>query len=162
MNRNNDDFNAITNPNSVHNTQRFRQNIYLSPIDDYSKCNLARIPPSIVTTSSVTPEELRFEVLQLVTELSNTFTNVVPQSFSLFGIYRNETNLIFSDNTKNIVSFPPETTYAEALGQFLPFLENNDQIYCVNFAQHITLNINKYLLIICILLMRNVNLFVQM
>ena len=137
LNRNNDDFNTISNPNSVHNSQRFRANSVLLPLSQYEKCHLARIPAPIVATSAVTPEELRFEVLQLVTALSDTFTNVVPQSFHLFGVYRNESNLMFSDNTNKITSLPMETTYAEALGSFLPLLEDNDQLFCANSAPHI-------------------------
>ena len=137
INRNIDDFNTISNPNSVHNNQRFRLSTNLMPLNEYEKCHLAVIPSSVVVTSAVTPEELRFEVLQLVTALSHTFTNVVPQSFQLFGVYRNETNLMFSDNTKKISSLPMETTYAEALGSFLPLLEHNDFLYCANLGHHI-------------------------
>ncbi|CAG2172387.1 unnamed protein product, partial [Oppiella nova] len=131
------DFNTIPNPNSVHNSQRFRLNSYLAPITDYQSCHIARIPAPIVATSSQTPEELRFEVLQLVTALSDTFTNKVPQSFRLFGEYRNQSDLIFSDNTNRIESLPPETTYADALAHFLPLLEDNDPIACANEAQHL-------------------------
>lgn len=131
-----DDFNNIAianpNPNSVHNIHRFRVDRYLSPITDFRSCHLARIPSPVVVTSSVTPEEVRFEVLQVVTQLSHTFTESVPLSFRLFGVYRNQSDLMFSDRTLGIRSLTPETTFAEALGPFLDFLEDNDPIYCAN------------------------------
>ena len=133
-----DDFNNIANPNSLHNMQRFRTvNRYLSPVTDYQSCNLARIPSPFVVTSSVTPEELRFEVLQVVTQLSHTFSNEVPLSFRLFGVYRNQSDLMFADQTQAIRSLTPETTFADALGPFLDFLEDNDPIYC-STSGHLT------------------------
>jgi len=130
-NQNNNQNNG--NPNSINNN-RFNTNSFLSPITEYERCHIAKIPPPIIATSSSTSEELRFDVLQLVVSLSHMFANRVPHSFKLFGKYRNESDLIFSDRTTQITSLPPETTYAEALGDFLPLLEDNDPVVCANQA----------------------------
>ncbi len=121
------------NPNSI-NTNRFGRNSFLLPITEYKKCFIAMIPSPIIATSSSTSEEIRFDALKLVTELSDIFTNRVPNSFKLFGKFKNESDLIFSDRTTRIQSLPPETTYAEALGDFLPLLEDNDPVVCANTA----------------------------
>ncbi|XP_054160591.1 transferrin-like [Oppia nitens] len=126
------DLTTIPNPNSIHNSQRYRLNSFLAPIQDYQTCHLAHIPAPIVATSSAIDTDVRLQILQLLTSLSDTFTNKVPQSFRLFGVYRNHSDLMFNDKTIRLASLPPETTYAEALHTFLPFIEYNDHIVCTN------------------------------
>lgn len=99
-------------------------------ITDYARCNIARIPDPIVATSLFTSVETRTDSLQLLTQLSEIFLQKNPNSFRLAGVFRNRSNLIFSDRTQSIESLRLESSFEEALGEFLPFLRDNDPIAC--------------------------------
>jgi len=91
-------------------------------------------------------------LISLIIQNKHIFTNRVPNSFKLFGKYKNDSDLIFSDRTTQIQSLPPETTYAEALGEFLPLLEDNDPVVCANTAFNSVHSYQLYMFFISFLL----------
>ena len=99
-------------------------------ISDYHRCHISRIPESIIATAASTPYQVRLEALSLLNQLSETFLFAQRNSFRLAGTFRNRSDLLFSDNTEQIQSLRAETSFRQALGDFLPILENNDPIAC--------------------------------
>lgn len=104
--------------------------LFQALITDYHRCNIAKIPDPIVATSLFTPVDVRLESLLLLTQLSKNFLGPHRNSFRIAGIFRNRSNLIFSDHVQEIRALRPETSFQQALGDFLPYLQDNDPIAC--------------------------------
>ena len=101
-----------------------------SLITEFQRCHIARIPDPIVVTSMFTPHNVRLEALQLLNQLSDSFLSENAHSFKLAGVFRNRSDLIFSDSANKIQSLRSETAFEDALGDFLPILEQNDNVSC--------------------------------
>lgn len=99
-------------------------------ITDYHRCNIARIPDPVIATSIYTPLDVRLDALLLLNQLSESFLYHNKNSFRLAGTFRNRSDLIFSDHTERIRSVRADTSLREALGDFLPILQDNDPIAC--------------------------------
>lgn len=104
--------------------------LFQALITDFRRCNIARIPDPIVATSMFTPVDVRLDSLLLLTQLSDHFLGPQRNSFRLAGIFRNRSDLIFSDHIQEIKALKADTSFQEALGQFLPFLSENDPVAC--------------------------------
>lgn len=70
------------------------------------------------------------EALSLLNQLSDTFLYRNRDSFRLAGVFRNRSDLLFSDAAESIHSLRADTSFREALGDFLPILQDNDPIAC--------------------------------
>lgn len=115
----------------IDNTNRqIGKSLLDGSIDDYARCHIARIPDSIIVTSSFTPVNKRLEAMTLLNQLSDIFLDHPQQSFKLAGTFANRTNILFSDHIDHIRLLRPDATLAETLGDFLPLLMNNDPITC--------------------------------
>lgn len=99
-------------------------------ISDYHRCHVARIPEPIIATSLFTSMDVRLEALSLLNQLSDTFLYRNRDSFRLAGSFRNRSDLLFSDGAESIHSLRADTSFSEALGDFLPILQDNDPIAC--------------------------------
>lgn len=74
--------------------------------------------------------DVRLEALSLLNQLSDTFLYRNKDSFRLAGVFRNRSDLLFSDGAESIHSLSADTSFREALGDFLPILQDNDPISC--------------------------------
>ncbi|UXI16294.1 RING finger protein unkempt [Sarcoptes scabiei] len=115
--------------NNIVNSRTLLQ----ATVQDFERCHLARIPKSIIATSMFTPWEKRFEASLMLQQLSDEFLSSDQDSFLLSGLFRNRSDLMFTDNVKSLKIFRPEVTSEEILGEFLPFLSENDQVACRGF-----------------------------
>ena len=99
-------------------------------IDEFEHCNLGKIPPSYLATSSNITYERYLEVVHLLTKLSTLFGSTNKDSFNLFSIYKRQSDLMFSDNTVSIEAMDFTSNYRDALGEFLDVFEDSDLQVC--------------------------------
>ena len=99
-------------------------------IEDFEFCNLGKIPPSYLATSSNITYERYLEVVHLLSKLSTLFGQTNKDSFSLFSIYKRQSDLMFSDTTVSIEAMDYTSNYRDALGEFLDVFEDSDVQVC--------------------------------
>ena len=99
-------------------------------IEDFEFCNLGKIPPSYLATSSNITYERYLEVVHLLSKLSTLFGQTNKDSFSLFSMYKRQSDLMFSDNTVSIEAMDYTSNYRDALGEFLDVFEDSDVQVC--------------------------------
>lgn len=99
-------------------------------IEDFEFCNLGKIPPSYLATSSNITYERYLEVVHLLSKLSTLFGQTNKDSFSLFSMYKRQSDLMFSDNTVSIEAMDFTSNYRDALGEFLDVFEDSDVQVC--------------------------------
>lgn len=72
-------------------------------LNDYERCNLARLPGKILVSTKFTSLEDRLTNRRLLTWLVDKFGGESRDMFELFGPYQNESDLLFDDSTNRIV-----------------------------------------------------------
>ncbi|RWS28374.1 transferrin-like protein, partial [Leptotrombidium deliense] len=117
-------------------------------LNDYEKCNLAKIPSNFIVMSSNASDNEYIDNVNVVIQLSDELSRKSEHSFKIFGTYYNVSDLIFSDTTTNIIALPEESGYEEALDDYLPILEDMDPEVCGAAFQH---SANNLLLSLAIL-----------
>lgn len=120
-------------------------------IEDYKDCNLAKVPAHFVAMSQSSSHESRLDAVQVLTSVSNILKTSAENSFKLFGTFQNMSDLIFGDSTTEIVAIPSDVSYRQALGDFLPLLEDNDQRLCENAAGSLKISTVAYLSMLILL-----------
>ncbi|KAH9415000.1 Mfi2p [Dermatophagoides pteronyssinus] len=103
-------------------------------IYDYNRCHIQAIPDSIIATSIFTPYDIRLDAMYILNQLSETFFGKYKTSFLIAGMFRNRSDIMFSDRAQknSIISLE------ETLGDFLPYLESNDLITCGCISENLS------------------------
>ncbi|OTF78347.1 hypothetical protein BLA29_009265, partial [Euroglyphus maynei] len=131
-----DDLNDFQNNNIINGRTLLQATIY-----DYNRCHIAAIPDSIIATSIFTPINIRLDAMYILDQLSETFFGEQKKSFLLAGMFRNRSDIMFSDHAQKIQLFRPDVSLEETLGEFLPYLVSNDPIACHGYCMTKNLSI---------------------
>lgn len=126
-----DDVNDFVNNNNINNGGNgVGRTLLHATIYDYNRCHIQAIPDSIIATSIFTPYDIRLDAMYILNQLSETFFGKYKTSFLIAGMFRNRSDIMFSDRAQKIQLFRPDISLEETLGDFLPYLESNDLITC--------------------------------
>lgn len=71
-------------------------------------------------------------ILTVITGLNDHFSRKNVDSFSLFGPYNNQSNLMFDDSSTGLLSLPEEADYKSSLGDYVSIAQDMDNYYCLN------------------------------
>lgn len=86
-------------------------------LNDYERCNLARLPGKILVSNKFTSKEDRLTSRRLLIWLIDKFSIEHREMFDLYGPYQNESNLLFDDSTTRIIPSQLEMASFDVVGQ---------------------------------------------